>query len=73
MRKLRIKEVLAEKNVSMNKLSRGADVPLTTIRRMVHEPDFNPTARTLMKVAEYLGVTMDYLYTDNEKESPDAS
>jgi len=69
MRRLRLKEVLTEKNVSMNKLSRGADVPLTTIRRMVHEPDFNPTVRTLMKIAEYLGVTMDYLYTDGDSET----
>jgi len=67
MRRLRLKEVLAEKNVSMNKLSRGSDVPLTTIRRMVHEPNFNPTVRTLMKIAEYLGVTMDYLYTDDSE------
>ncbi len=62
MRKLRIKEVLIEKGVSQGKLSRGSDVPQETIRRMIRDPYYNAQAYTLMRIAEYLGVTLDDLY-----------
>jgi len=65
MRRLRIKELLAEKHVSQGKLSRGADIPPNTIRRLIHDPDYNPTAATLIKVADYLGVKLDDLYYDD--------
>ncbi len=66
MRRLRIKELLEEKGVSQGKLSRGADVPPNTIRRMINDPNYNPTAATLLRVANYLGVKLDDLYTDDE-------
>lgn len=67
MRKLRIKELLKEKNVTQGKLSRGADVPPNTVRRMINDPNYNPTAATLLRVADYLGVKLDDLYTDDDK------
>jgi len=48
--------------MSMGKLSRGADVPLNTVRRLVKDPHYNPSSATLKKVADYLGVSMDDLY-----------
>lgn len=62
MRKLRLKEVMEEKGVSQGKLSRGADVPQETIRKMIRDPYYNATVYTLMRIADYLSVTLDYLY-----------
>lgn len=70
MYKLRLKEVLQEKGVSQGKLSRGADVALNTIRNMVNDPNYTPNVNTLRKIADYLGVSMDDLYHDDEKEDP---
>ncbi len=70
MFRLRVKDVLKEKGVTMGKLSRGADVPITLVRRMVNDPTYNPTTATLAKVARYLQVPMEELYYDDE--APDA-
>ncbi|HEU5376398.1 MAG TPA: helix-turn-helix transcriptional regulator [Ktedonobacteraceae bacterium] len=67
--RLRLKEVLKEKGITMGKLSRGADIPISTVRRLVNDPKYNPTAATLAKAAQYLGVLMDDLWYDDEKES----
>lgn len=66
MYRLRVKEILEERHLSMAKLSRGADVPLNTIRRMVRDRTYNPTAYTLRRVADYLGMTMDDLFINEE-------
>lgn len=67
--RLRVKEILKEKNVSIGKLSRGADIPIGMVRRMVNDPTYNPTGATLAKVSKYLGVSMDDLYYDDEEET----
>ncbi|HEU5377353.1 MAG TPA: helix-turn-helix transcriptional regulator [Ktedonobacteraceae bacterium] len=66
MYRLRLKEILKEKNVSQGQLSRGADIAINTIRNMVNKPSYVPNANTLKKIASYLGVTMDDLYYDDE-------
>ena len=58
MYRLRVKE----KNVSIGKLSRGADIPITLARRMVNDPTYNPSGETLAKAARYLGVLVDELF-----------
>ncbi len=63
--RLRLKEVLQEKHVSQGQLSRGADVALNTVRKMANEPNYTPNANTLRKIADYLGVSMDYLYYED--------
>ena len=68
MRRLRIKELLEEKGVSQGKFSRGADIPPNTVRRMMNDPTYNPTAETLMRAARYLGVRLDDLYTEEDGE-----
>lgn len=62
MDKLRVKELLKEKNISMGKLSRDADIPISTVVRLCNDPTYNPTGYTLRKVAAYLKVSMDDLY-----------
>ncbi len=72
MFRLRVKEVLEEKQVSMGKLSRGADVPLNLVRRMVNDPKYIPSTATLAKVARYLNVQMETLYYDDGDEDSKA-
>jgi transcriptional regulator with XRE-family HTH domain len=65
MLRLRVKELLEERNISQGKLSRGADIPSSTVRRLIHDKDYQPNLGTLDKVAKYLGVTIDSLYYDD--------
>lgn len=37
---------------------------------MVNDPTYNPTGATLAKAAQFLGVPMDDLWYDDEKEGP---
>lgn len=73
MIRLRVKEILQEKGVSQGKLSRGADVPATTVRRLIHDPLYRPSIETLDRVARFLGVKVDDLYyNDGEVASSSA-
>lgn len=73
MIRLRIKEILEERKVSQGKLSRGADIPTSTVRRLIHDRDYQPSIGTLDRVAKFLGVKVDDLYYDNgtEEKSPE--
>ncbi len=71
MIRLRIKELLEERKISQGKLSRGADIPSSTVRRLIHDKDYEPTIGTLHKVAQFLGVKVDDLYYDDEAGEPD--
>ncbi len=70
MLRLRVKELLEEKNISQGKLSRGADIPTSTVRRLIHDKDYQPSLGTLDRVAKFLEVKVDDLYYDDE--APDA-
>ena len=50
MVRLRLKEVLEEKNISQSKLSRMADVSLNTIQEMIHNPYHDVRINTLDKI-----------------------
>ncbi len=68
MIKLKVKEVMQEKGVSMGKLSRLSDVALITISRMCNQPTtYSPTLATLERIAKALNVPISELYeeTDN--------
>ena len=71
MFRLRVKEVLQEKKISQGKLSRGADLPATTVRRLVHDTNYIPSALTLDKVARFLGVKVEDLYDYTEDAPPE--
>lgn len=67
MFRLRVKEAIEAKGVSMGKLSREANVPFNLVRRMCKDPDYQPRFDTLAKVARYLDVDPRDLYYDDEE------
>lgn len=69
MFRLRVNEVIKEKGVNIGKISRGADIPLSTVRRMVKEPDVMPRLDAIAKLAKYLQVPIEMLYEEIPDES----
>ncbi len=68
MVRIRLKEILKEKNISMGKLSRMSDVALNTIRRISNDPTYSPTLNTLERIAHALGVPISDLYEELPNE-----
>ena len=64
MLKFRIKKLLEEKGITPAKFSRVADIPTTTVYRLINDENYAPTIVTLHKVASYFGVTVDDLYEE---------
>lgn len=62
MIRLRLKEVLQEKKVSQSKLSRLADVSISTIQEMYHNPNHDAVLSTLDRIAKALKVEVSDLY-----------
>jgi DNA-binding XRE family transcriptional regulator len=70
MYRLRVKELLKEKGMSMGMLSRGANLHMNTVRLLVRDENYDPNMSTLLKVAKFLGVTLNDLYYDDEAGGP---
>ena len=74
--KLRIREVMLEKGISVNEMSEKLGITRQSFYSIVNG---NPTMSTLTKIAEILGVTVKKLFrdenngniSDNEKEEND--
>lgn len=64
MLRLLVKERAKEKNISMGKLSRVADLDYNTVKRLYDDLHYSPTLETLHKVKKALGVTIDDLYEE---------
>lgn len=62
MIRLRLKEVLHEKKISQSKLSRIADVSMSTIQEMYHNPYHDAVLSTLDRIARALKVNVSDLY-----------
>ena len=62
MIRLRLKEVLQEKKVSQSKLSRLADVSMSTIQEMYHNPYHDASLSTLDRIATALKIKVCELY-----------
>lgn len=62
MIRLKVKEVLQEKNISQSKLSRLSDVSLNTIQAMYHNPYHDPALSTLVRIDGALKVSICDLY-----------
>jgi len=62
MIRLRLKEVLQEKKISQSKLSRLADVSISTIQEMYHNPYHDAVLSTLDRIAKALDVKVCDLY-----------
>lgn len=69
MPRLRVKEVAQQKNLSMGKLSRSADVDMNTLRRVYYDPDYSPTLFTLDKLAKALNVKIADLIDESDNEN----
>lgn len=67
MVRLRVKEIAREKQISMGKLSRQADVSYRTIQRIFNDPTYMTTIPTLERIAKVLGVPV----RDLLEETPD--
>lgn len=67
--RLRIKEVAAEKGISMTKLHIRSEVAYTTIRKIFRDPYTDITLTTLSKLAEALGVSTKDLIEDVSEEN----
>ncbi len=65
MVRLKVKEVLQEKHMSIGKLSRRSDVAWITISRMCNQPTtYSPTLDTLDRIAKALNVPISELYEE---------
>jgi DNA-binding Xre family transcriptional regulator len=64
MIRLRVKEVAEQKQISMGKLSRTADVAYNTIKAIYRDPYKEVTTTTLNKIAAALGVPASELIED---------
>jgi DNA-binding Xre family transcriptional regulator len=62
MIRLRVKELAKERNLSMSRLSRLADVSYKTIKRMFDHPDESFNTMTLDKVAKALNLPLTDLF-----------
>jgi len=62
--RLRIKEVAAEKGVSMTKLSQRSEVAYNTVRKLFRDPYAEVTLSTLRRLADVLGVSTKDLIED---------
>ena len=62
--RLRVKEVAAEKGVSMTKLSQRSEVAYNTVRKLFRDPYAEVTLSTLRRLADVLGVSTKDLIED---------
>lgn len=68
MVRIRLKEVLQERNISMSKLSRMSDISFSTVSRIINDKSYSPTINTLERIAKALNVPLSELY----EEIPDS-
>jgi transcriptional regulator with XRE-family HTH domain len=67
MLKLKVRQIAESKGFNQSTLSRAADVPINTIRRIWRNPYYEVRLSTLNKIAATLGVPA----TDLFEEVPD--
>jgi DNA-binding Xre family transcriptional regulator len=68
MLRLRIREIAEQKNISMSKLSRTADVNYKTIQLIWRDPYHGINTKTLERIAKALGVGTGDLLEDEEEK-----
>lgn len=62
--RLRVKEVVTEKNISLNKLSQKSEVSYNIVRDIYHNPYRETSLHTLNRLANVLGVKPTTLLED---------
>lgn len=69
--RLRVKEIAAQKGMSMGKLERLADLSHPTVRDIFRDPYKEVTSTTLVKLATALGVPVADLFEEVSNEKTD--
>ncbi|HRN71277.1 MAG TPA: helix-turn-helix transcriptional regulator [Candidatus Woesebacteria bacterium] len=59
----KIKKLIKEKNMTQEELARKADIPYTTLLKIISGSVENPTVKTMQKLAMALEVSVDELLT----------
>lgn len=62
----RIKELMTQHGDTITTLARALDLPRTTVDSIVKRNTGGMTVETAYKIADYYGVTIDYLYSGSE-------
>lgn len=57
----RLRTILKETNISIHKLSKEADIPVSNIYKIIQGKNSNPGVYTVKAIADYLGITIDEL------------
>ncbi len=65
--RLRVKELMQERGISMTRLSRISDVNYKTVAGMVKDPYRDVEYKPLYKIARSLGVSLDDLIVEEEE------
>jgi len=58
--------ILAKKRLKISKVSKETGIAKSTLIPFYYERDVNLTTKTLLKLADYLGVTIDELLTPED-------
>ncbi|MFL5656679.1 MAG: helix-turn-helix domain-containing protein [Ktedonobacteraceae bacterium] len=66
MLRLKVREIAESKNINQAQLSRTADVPINTIRRIWRNPYYEVRLSTLNKIAVALGVPATELFEETQ-------
>jgi transcriptional regulator with XRE-family HTH domain len=66
MARIRLKELLQEKKISMGKLARMSDISISTIQRICNDTSYSPTFNTLDRIAKALNVPLSDLYEEDD-------
>ncbi|HJT57029.1 MAG TPA: helix-turn-helix transcriptional regulator [Ktedonobacteraceae bacterium] len=64
MLKLKVKEIALAKGYNQSSLSRAADIPIQTIRRIWRDPYYEVRLKTLNKIAAVLNIPATDLFED---------
>ncbi len=65
----KIKKLRLEKDMTQEELARKADIPYATLLKIENDTVKNPTINTLQKLAQALGVSVDFLINLNSKQN----
>ncbi|MDY3372329.1 MAG: helix-turn-helix transcriptional regulator [Terrisporobacter othiniensis] len=57
----KISRLLKERNISVNKLAKEADIPVSNIYKIMQGKNLNPCVYTVKAISEYLRVTIESL------------
>lgn len=66
----RLKELRSKKGITQEALASALDIPESTVRRYESSDDNTPRRERLEKIADYFGVSVDYLLGRTDDPSP---